>query len=60
MKRKRMKPFVHAHSCFGVWNVFIDGIPLKGDGFGGLAEFETEAEAIKAGEKAGPQPSPWK
>lgn len=60
MKRKADKtPFVYAVQNFGVWTVFIDGISLRGGGFGGLAEFKTEAEAVKAGEEAGPQPSPW-
>lgn len=53
------KPFVYAWCQFGAWNVFIDGIALRGAGFGGLAEFQTQEEALEAGRKAGPQPSPF-
>lgn len=53
------KPFIYAWCQFGAWNVFIDGIALRGTGFGGLAEFSTEREALEAGAKAEPQPSPF-
>jgi hypothetical protein len=45
---KLKSPFVNARECFGVWNVFVDGVPLTGKGFGGLAEFASEAEALLA------------
>lgn len=53
MKTRRNKktaetPFIYAREQFGVWIVFVDGVPMKGNGFGGLAEFMSEASALAA------------